>query len=72
MDDVLAAWYAVDADVEEAADGDGEEKCIYEYKAMLINHYCYIIPSNYFSIKMVLYAISISLKLYMQTIISYL
>lgn len=26
MDDVLAAWYAVDADVEEAADGDGEEK----------------------------------------------
>ena len=26
MDDVLAAWDAVDADVEEAADGDGEEE----------------------------------------------
>ena len=61
MDDVLAAWDAVDADVEEAADGDGEEKCIYEYKAMLINHYGYIIPSirHYFTI-------------FVQTIISYL
>jgi len=28
VDDVLAAWYAVDADVEEAADGDGEEETI--------------------------------------------
>ena len=26
MDDVLAAWDAVDADVEEAADGDGKEE----------------------------------------------
>ncbi|BDF22877.1 hypothetical protein CE91St65_07570 [[Clostridium] symbiosum] len=33
MDDVLAAWDAVDADVEEAADGDGEEENNYNQKS---------------------------------------
>ena len=41
MDDVLAAWDAVDADVEEAADGDGEEENNYNQKAYFSHLYLY-------------------------------